>query len=42
MQAARADIEKDREAAQDGLQAQAQTLADEIMRRVLEPAGVGR
>jgi F-type H+-transporting ATPase subunit b len=42
VQAAKADIEKDREAAQDGLQAQAQTLAEEIMRRVLEPAGVGR
>ena len=42
VRAARADIEKDREAAQDGLQAQGQTLAEEIMRRVLEPAGVGR
>jgi F-type H+-transporting ATPase subunit b len=42
VQAAKADIEKDREAAQDGLQAEAQTLAIEIMRRVLEPAGVGR
>ncbi|HXO34224.1 MAG TPA: ATP synthase F0 subunit B [Candidatus Acidoferrales bacterium] len=42
VQAAKADIGKDREAAQDGLQAQAQTLAEEIMRRVLEPAGVGR
>ena len=42
VQAAKADIEKDREAAQDGLQAQGQTLAEEIMRRVLEPAGVGR
>jgi F-type H+-transporting ATPase subunit b len=40
--AAKADIEKDREAAQDSLQAEAQTLAIEIMRRVLEPAGVGR
>jgi F-type H+-transporting ATPase subunit b len=40
--AAKADIEKDREAAQDGLQAEAQTLAIEIMRRVLEPAGAGR
>jgi F-type H+-transporting ATPase subunit b len=40
--AAKADIEKDCEAAKDGLQAQAQTLAEEIMRRVLEPAGVGR
>jgi F-type H+-transporting ATPase subunit b len=42
VQAAKADIEKDREAAQDGLQAEAQTLAIEIMRRVLEPAGAGR
>jgi F-type H+-transporting ATPase subunit b len=40
--AARADIEKDREVAQDALQAEAQALAIEIMRRVLEPAGVGR
>jgi F-type H+-transporting ATPase subunit b len=40
--AARAGIEKDREAAQGGLQAAAQTLATEIMRRVLEPAGAGR
>ncbi|HEV3307073.1 MAG TPA: hypothetical protein VGZ91_11595 [Candidatus Sulfotelmatobacter sp.] len=42
VQAARADIEKDREVAQDALQAEAQALAIEIMRRVLEPAGVGR
>jgi F-type H+-transporting ATPase subunit b len=42
VQAAKADIEKDREAAQSGLQAEAQTLAIEIMRRVLEPAGAGR
>jgi F-type H+-transporting ATPase subunit b len=42
VEAARADIEKDREAAQDGLQGEAQTLATEIMRRVLEPAGAGR
>jgi len=42
VQAAKADIEKDRDAAQDGLQAEAQTLATEIMRRLLEPAGVGR
>jgi F-type H+-transporting ATPase subunit b len=40
--AAKADIEKDREAAQHGLQAEAQTLATEIIRRVLEPAGAGR
>jgi F-type H+-transporting ATPase subunit b len=42
VQAARADIEKDSKAAQGGLQAEAQTLAQEIMRRVLEPAGAGR
>jgi len=42
VEAARADIEKDREAAQEGLQGEAQTLATEIMRRVLEPAGAGR
>jgi F-type H+-transporting ATPase subunit b len=42
VEAARADIEKDREAAQDALQAEAQALAIEIMRRVLEPAGAGR
>jgi F-type H+-transporting ATPase subunit b len=42
VQAARADIEKDREAAQSGLQGEAQALAAEIIRRVLEPAGAGR
>jgi F-type H+-transporting ATPase subunit b len=42
VQAAKADIQKDREAAQSGLQAEAQTLAAEIIRRVLEPAGAGR
>ncbi|MGD0270560.1 MAG: ATP synthase F0 subunit B [Candidatus Sulfotelmatobacter sp.] len=42
VQAAKADIEKDREAAQAGLQGEAQTLAAEIIRRVLEPAGAGR
>jgi len=42
VQRARADIEKDREAAQGGLQAEAQSLATEIMQRVLEPAGAGR
>jgi F-type H+-transporting ATPase subunit b len=41
VQAAKADIEKDRAAAHDGLQAQVQTLAAEIMKRVLEPAGAG-
>jgi F0F1-type ATP synthase membrane subunit b/b' len=42
VQAAKADIQKDRGAAQDALQAEAQSLAAEIMRRVLEPAGAGR
>jgi F-type H+-transporting ATPase subunit b len=42
VEAAKADIQKDRAAALDGLQAEAQTLATEIMRRVLEPAGEGR
>ena len=42
VQAAKADIQKDHAAAQDALQAEAQSLADEIMRRVLEPAGAGR
>jgi len=42
VRAAKADIEKDRETAKDGLQAEAQALAAEIMRRVLEPAGAGR
>jgi F-type H+-transporting ATPase subunit b len=42
VQAAKADIQKDRDAAQHGLQSEAQALAAEIMRRVLEPAGAGR
>jgi F-type H+-transporting ATPase subunit b len=42
VQAAKADIQKDRDAAQGGLQAEAQTLAAEIIRRILEPAGAGR
>ena len=42
VRAAKADIEKDRETAKGGLQAEAQALAAEIMRRVLEPAGAGR
>lgn len=40
--AAKAGIKQDRDAAQGALQAEAQTLAVEIMRRVLEPAGAGR
>jgi len=42
VEAAKADIQKDRQAAQEGLQGEAQTLATEIMRRLLEPAGAGR
>jgi F-type H+-transporting ATPase subunit b len=42
VQAAKADIQKDREVAQASLQGEAQTLAAEIIRRVLEPAGAGR
>jgi len=42
VESAKAGIEQDREAARDGLQAEVQTLATEIMRRVLEPAGAGR
>ena len=42
VQAAKADIQKDRDAAQSGLQKEVQALAAEIMRRVLEPAGLGR
>src|SRR5215831_13197681 len=42
VQAAKADIESDRVAAEQGLQAEAATLAREIVRRVLEPLGAGR
>ena len=42
VQAAKADIERDRAAAEKGLQAEAATLAQEIVRRVLQPAGAGR
>ena len=42
VQAAKKDIESDRVAAQDGLQADVASLAQEIMRRVLQPAGAGR
>ena len=41
VQAAKAGIQKDRETAQAGLQAEVQTLATEIMRRVLRAAGAG-
>ena len=42
VQAAKADIEKDRAFAEQGLQGEAAALAQEIVRRVLQPAGAGR
>ncbi|HYM76476.1 MAG TPA: ATP synthase F0 subunit B [Candidatus Dormibacteraeota bacterium] len=42
VQAAKADIETDRAAAEKGLQGEAAALAQEIVRRVLQPAGAGR
>jgi F-type H+-transporting ATPase subunit b len=42
VQAAKKDIEDDRAAAQAGLQREVGELAQEIMRRVLQPAGAGR
>jgi F-type H+-transporting ATPase subunit b len=42
VQAARKDMDQDKAAAQAGLQGEAQELAGEIMRRVLQPAGAGR
>ena len=42
VQAAKADIEKDRASAEQGLQGEAAALAQEIVRRVLQPAGAGR
>jgi F-type H+-transporting ATPase subunit b len=42
VQAAKKDIENDRVAAQDGLQAEVASLAQEIMRRVLQPSGAGQ
>lgn len=42
VQAAKADIERDRGAAEKGLAGEAAALAKEIVRRVLEPAGAGR
>ena len=42
VQAARKDIENDKEAAKAGLQGEAAALAREIVRRVLAPAGAGR
>ncbi len=42
VQAAKKDIENDRVAAEAGLPADAAALAQEIVRRVLQPAGAGR
>jgi F-type H+-transporting ATPase subunit b len=42
VQAAKADIERDRAAAEKALPAQSAALAQEIVRRVLQPAGAGR
>jgi len=42
VQAAKADIEADRASAEKGLQGEAGGLAQEIARRVLQPAGAGR
>jgi F-type H+-transporting ATPase subunit b len=42
VQAAKAEIERDRIAAGKGLQAESAALAQEIVRRVLQPAGAGR
>jgi F-type H+-transporting ATPase subunit b len=42
VRAAKQDIEEDRAAAEAGLPAEATALAQEIVRRVLQPAGAGR
>jgi F-type H+-transporting ATPase subunit b len=42
VQAAKKDIERDRAAAETSLSADAAVLAQEIVRRVLQPAGAGR
>ena len=42
VQTAKASIEGDRAAAEKGLQGEAAALAQEIVRRVLQPAGAGR
>src|SRR5258708_18287647 len=42
IEAAKKDIESDRTAAQAGLQGESAALAQEIVRRVLQPAGAGR
>lgn len=42
VQAAKADIERDRAATEQALPAESAALAQEIARRVLQPAGAGR
>jgi F0F1-type ATP synthase membrane subunit b/b' len=42
VQAAKQDIEHDRAVAEKSLPAEAAALAQEIVRRVLQPAGAGR
>jgi F-type H+-transporting ATPase subunit b len=42
VQAAKRDIENDRAAAEKGLSVEVAALAQEIVRRVLQPAGAGR
>ena len=42
VQGAKADIESDRASAEKGLQGDVAALAQEIIRRVLQPAGAGR
>ena len=42
VQAARQDLENDKKSAQVALQGEAASLASEIVRRVLQPAGAGR
>jgi F-type H+-transporting ATPase subunit b len=42
VQAAKANIESDRASAEKGLQGEAGALAQEIVKRVLQPAGAGR
>ena len=42
VQAAKANIERDRDAAEQALPAESAALAQEIARRVLQPAGAGR
>ena len=42
VQAAKKNIENDRAAAEKSIESEASVLAEEIMRRVLQPAGAGR